>query len=258
VDVRRLCFVDAEELACDSNYWALVIKVAKKISLARIKRAMTVMGRGVRDAETDFSKLIYPAMQVSDIFYLNLNLCLGGTDQRRAHILAREIAPKLGFKKPVGIHTPLLMGLGGVGRMDVRNASQEDFINMKMSKSKPETCIFIHDSENDIRRKIMNAYCPPNQVAHNPIIEFNRYLLFSESGFELDIDRPKKYGSLVKVESFQALANAYLKGDIHPLDLKKSTATALNVKLAPVRSYFERHAEAKELYERVRKLTISR
>jgi tyrosyl-tRNA synthetase len=258
VAVGNLEFVDAEELISDPDYWALLLKVAKHLTLARVKRAMTIMGRRTRDADTDFSKLIYPTMQVSDIFYLDLDVCLGGTDQRRAHVLAREVSRKLGFKTPVGIHTPLLMSLGGLGRMDVERPSQMDVIEGKMSKSKPETCVYIHDSEDEIRRKLVNAYCPPKMVDYNPILEFNRHLLFSEEDFALRIDRPTKFGGASHVKTFRELVKGYLRGDIHPLDLKNATATALSEKLAPVRRYFAAHSEATELHEKMRKLTVSR
>jgi tyrosyl-tRNA synthetase len=258
VKMGRLCLIDAEEMADDSNYWALVLRVAKQLTLARVRRAITIMGREMSEASVDFSKLIYPTMQISDIYYLDLDICLGGTDQRRAHVLAREVSNKLGRRKPVAVHTPLLMGLSGLRRMDVRGVTQEDLISFKMSKSKPETCIFIHDGEEEVERKLLNAYCPSRQVEHNPVMDFNRYLLFSEEGFKLDIERPRKYGGSVRVESFRELSSKYAEGEIHPLDLKKATAMALNKKLAPVRSYFEEKSEAKEVYNELAGLKISR
>jgi tyrosyl-tRNA synthetase len=258
VAVGSLEFIDAEEMISNPDYWALLLRVAKHLTLARVKRAMTIMGRKTRDADTDFSKLIYPTMQVSDIFYLDLDVCVGGTDQRRAHVLAREVSRRLGLKTPVGIHTPLLMGLGGLGRMDAEKPSQKEVIDGKMSKSKPETCVYIHDGEDEIRRKLLNAYCPPKMIDYNPVLEFNRHLLFSEAGFALRIDRPPKYGGTSHVKTYRELVKGYLRGDIHPLDLKNATATALSVKLAPVRQYFAEHSEAMELYEKMRTLTVSR
>lgn len=219
---------------------------------------MTIMGRTKREASMDFSKLIYPVMQISDIYYLNLDLCLGGTDQRRAHVLAREVSGKLAKKKPIAVHTPLLIGLSGFRRMDASEVTPEDLITLKMSKSKPETCIFIHDKMEEVENKLLNAYCPPKQIAHNPLIEFNRNLLFSEKGFRLDIDRPRKYGGSISVDSFRDLCLKYEAGGIHPLDLKKATAMALNRKLDPVRSYFKDNSEARELYIKLTKSTISR
>lgn len=252
VDVDRLRIIRAEEMVRDPEYWSTVLKVAKELSLARVKRALTIMGRKQREALLDFSKLIYPCMQVADIFYLGLDICLGGTDQRKAHVMAREIASAFGREKPVAIHTPLLVGLEGMQRMDT------SLFDAKMSKSKPEKCIFIHDSEEDIRKKVLDAYCPPKEVKNNPVLEINRLLLFSDPGFTLYIDRPSQYGGPLEVSSFRELSKMYRKGELHPLDLKNAAAKALSDKLAPVREYFESNKEARELLQKISKLMITR
>ena len=128
--------------------------------------------------------------------------------------------------------------------MDVEKPSQMDVIDGKMSKSKPKTCVYIHDGEDEIRRKLVNAYCPPKMVDFNPILEFNRHLLFSKEDFVLRIDRPTKFGGIFHVKSYRELVKGYLRGDIHPLDLKNATATALSEKLAPVRQYFAANSKA--------------
>jgi tyrosyl-tRNA synthetase len=259
INMEALKLVKAEETINDPNYWALLLKVAKQLSLARVKRATTIMGRKEKEANIDFSKLIYPAMQVSDIFYLDLDICLGGTDQRKAHILAREVANKLDRKKPVGIHTFLLTGLKGFGKMtDKKRLAQEAIVDVKMSKSKPETCIFIHDDEETIRKKIQNAYCPPNQVEYNPVIEINRHILFTEPDFKLEIERPTKYGGSIVLETYEELFQRYRKGEVHPSDLKEATVTSLNRILTPLRNYFEKNSQARELYNSLTKMTISR
>ncbi len=252
IDVRRLKTIAAEEMVSDSNYWALVLRIGKGMSLARVKRAMTIMGRKQSEASVDFSKLIYPAMQVSDIFYLDLDVCLGGMDQRRAHILAREVSEKSRFRKPVAIHTPLLMGLGGPQRMEEGKLSEADLIDNKMSKSKPETCIFIHDSEEEVTKKLLNAFCPPKQVESNPVMEINRLIILAGEEPQLEVER--RYGGTLTFRSFKELAKAYQTGEVHPLDLKNATAASLNNLLDPVRQYFEQHSEARQLYEDLKKI----
>ena len=248
VPVDRIRFVQADELVSDSNYWALVLKVSKNTTLARARRALTIMGRREDEAELDSSKLIYPFMQVSDIFYLGVDIAVGGMDQRRAHMLARDVAGKLGFKKPIAIHTPLLTSLAGVGRAGGGGLkSDELIIEAKMSKSKPESTILIHDPPEAIREKIRKAYCPPRDVKFNPIIEINKYLLFRNPEFTLYIKRPEKYGGDLIVESYEQLEKLYLEGKIHPLDLKNATAEALAKYLEKTREYFRRNKEAREI-----------
>ncbi|HET6398595.1 MAG TPA: tyrosine--tRNA ligase, partial [Candidatus Thermoplasmatota archaeon] len=125
-------YVFASELAADAAYWARVVQVAKATSLARMRRAMTILGRSEDEAEADTSKFLYPAMQVADIFHLRMDLAYGGMDQRHAHMLARDAAKALGLPPPAAIHTPLVPGLqANGGRMDPAEA--------KMSKSKAES-----------------------------------------------------------------------------------------------------------------------
>jgi len=257
VNVSKLCIVDAEDLVKNKEYWELVLRIAKNTTLARVKRALTIMGRRESEAELDFSKLIYPPMQVADMFYLDVDIALGGMDQRKAHMLARDVAEKLKLKKPIAIHTPLLTGLQGAQRMEV--LSQEELmLSTKMSKSKPESTILIHDSPEDIKRKIRKAFCPSKTVEYNPVIEIARYILFKQPNFSLIIKRPEKYGGTLEVQSFNELEKLYREGKIHPLDLKNAVADALIEYLEPVRSYFMRNIEAKRLLEDMLKMTITR
>ncbi len=239
IPVDRIRFLDAEDLAGDKDYWALVIGVAKNATLARIKRSLTIMGRRADEAELDASKIIYPAMQVADIYYMDLDIALGGMDQRKAHMLARDIARRMGAKKPVAIHTPLLTGLQGTGRMDPSRLAgmevDEVYAEVKMSKSKPETTILVHEDPGEIRRKMRKAYCPQGQEEYNPVMEINKYILFQTPGFRLVVERPSKYGGTVVYETYEDLARDFREGKLHPLDLKNATAEALAKLLEPVR-----------------------
>jgi len=257
VSVERIRTIDAEELVKDKEYWGLVIKIAKNITLARVKRALTIMGRRESEAEIDFSKLIYPPMQVADMFYLGVDIALGGMDQRKAHMLARDVAGKLKLKKPIAIHIPLLTGLQGTQKMEA-SSYEEVILSVKMSKSKPESTILIHDSPEDIRRKIRKAYCPPKVVEFNPVIEIAKYILFTQQNFTLVIRRPQKYGGTIEVQNYNELEKLYKEGKIHPLDLKNAIADALINYLKPVRLYFEKNKEARELLNTMLKTTITR
>lgn len=233
--VEGVRYLYASDYVNDAGYWELVLRVAKNASLARIRRSMDIMGRTADEAEKDFSKFLYPAMQVADIFYLDLDLAYGGMDQRHAHMLCRDIAKKMDKKSPVALHTPILSSLEPGSRMDA-----------KMSKSKPTSCIFIHDSPDDVEEKIRQAYCPEGGVEDNPILEFCRYLLFP-SFDEMTIERPEKYGGDMHFESYDELAAAFAEKELHPLDLKQTVARYLNELLEPVREYFEEHPDNLEV-----------
>ena len=234
VPIDKIKFVYASDYVGDPKYWELVLRVAKSASVARVKRAMDIMGRDEHEADKDLSKLFYPAMQVADIFYLNLDVAYGGMDQRHAHMLARDVSKKINKKPPVAIHTPLLTGLqSGGGRMDP--------LEVKMSKSKTDSMISIHDNSESVKKKISKAYCPEKQVDGNPILEMCRYVIFPELNGEVFlIQRPEKFGGNLEFSSYDDLEKAFVDG-LHPLDLKNATAGYVNRILEPVHQYFEKH-----------------
>ncbi len=212
-------FIDIDSLTNDKEYWRLVIKIAKSSSLARIKRALSILGRKTEDAELDFSKLIYPLMQVADSLYLGVDIALGGLDQRKAHMLARDVAEKLGLKKPIAIHTPVLTGLSGVGKMTGTGLDVDEALAIyKMSKSRPGDAIYIDDPPEDIERKILKAYCPPREVKYNPVLEIAKYLIIPYRG-ELRVETQRE---VLIVRSQEELDQLYSSGQIHPHDLKRS------------------------------------
>lgn len=262
VDVNKLKIITADEFMDNLDYWSTVINVSKQLTLARVKRAMTIMGRKEAEGDLDFSKLIYPSLQVADIFYGGFKICLGGTDQRRAHILAREVAEKIKHPwKPIAIHTPLISGLTGIQRMNPEDVAKLDAMDIaietKMSKSKPGDAIFVHDSPEVIKKKIKNAYCPAKTIEHNPIIEINKFILFAND-FVLHVDRPTKYGGPLDINSFKELEVLFVNGKLHPLDLKNATAEALIKHLEPVRRLFETDKNAKKSLEFIQRTRITR
>ncbi|MCK5031687.1 MAG: tyrosine--tRNA ligase [Thermoplasmatales archaeon] len=235
INKEQVKFVYASDYVGDSKYWELVLRTSKATSVARVKRAMDILGRDAEEGEKDLSKLFYPAMQVSDIFYLDLDVAYGGTDQRHAHMLARDVSKKLGRKPPVAIHTPLLTGLQAGGRMDP--------IEAKMSKSKPDSMISIHDDPASVKKKISKAFCPEKQIEGNPVLEMCKYVVFPElKDKSFLIERPEKFGGNLKFTTYEELENAFVDG-LHPIDLKNGTASYINKILAPIHEYFEKHPE---------------
>src|SRR6476646_3058552 len=92
------------------DYWKNFVLFSKQITLSRTLRSLTIIGRTEKDA-LDFSQLLYPSMQSVDIKALDLDIVHAGTDQRKIHMLVREVFPKLNWKVPVSIHHHILPGL---------------------------------------------------------------------------------------------------------------------------------------------------
>ena len=90
----RVRFIWASDLVDSGEYFTTLIQLSKHTSLSRLKRALPIMGRVEGEAEKDFSMFIYPIMQVTDIAVMDVDIALGGMDQRHAHMLQRDIAEK--------------------------------------------------------------------------------------------------------------------------------------------------------------------
>ena len=95
---------------------------------------------------------------------MQADICQLGNDQRKVNMLAREYCDATKRKlKPVIVSHSMLPGL---------KEGQE-----KMSKSDPESAIFMEDSEADVNAKIKKAFCPPGVVENNPCIEYIRNIV---------------------------------------------------------------------------------
>jgi tyrosyl-tRNA synthetase len=221
------------------DYWEDFIRFSKQMTLARTMRSLTIMGRSEHEKSLDLSQLFYPPMQSVDIKALDLDIVHAGMDQRKIHMLVREIFPKLGWKVPVLVHHHLLPGLSEPVRMGIdENAVEDARISSKMSKSKPASGILIHDDEKTIREKISKAFCPVGGVEGNPILELIRYVIFHQFS-DFVIERPAKYGGSITFSNYQQIENDFLEKKIHPMDLKNATAAYINKIIEPIRQHFK-------------------
>ncbi|HNT61058.1 MAG TPA: tyrosine--tRNA ligase, partial [Candidatus Bilamarchaeaceae archaeon] len=230
----KVRFVLASEIY-DEDYWKMVLDIMRNTTTNRMLRCVTAMGRKESDALSS-AAMIYPAMQAADIFKLEVDIAHAGMDQRKVHMLAREIAPKLGEEKPVALHTGLLPGLQSCMRM---NPTEDEVIEAKMSKSVPDSAIFVHESEAEIRRKIGKAVCAPKAVEGNPMLQYAEMLVLRDR--PLKIERPAKFGGDLEIADSAQLRKEFAEGKLHPMDLKNAMAGELCGMLKPAREYFEKH-----------------
>jgi len=206
---------------------------------------------------------MYPIMQVADIFAQEINIAHSGADQRKAHVIMREVAPYLTVKplrrkhqgheeiyKPIAIHNALVLGLQQPPVWPIpRGKVKEVISSMKMSKSKPNTCVFLTDSEANIQAKLMSAFCPPKEVGYNPVLNWCEHIIFKLNK-ELEVKRPAKFGGNVHFDDYKELEKLYAHGELHPADLKPAVAQAIADILKPIREHFAKpkfHAMMHEL-----------
>ena len=216
IGLKNVKYVLGSDLQLSRDYELLVLQLSQQITLARATRSMDEVGRQM-DHPT-VSQMVYPIMQMADIAMLGVDAAVGGIDQRKIHMLAREHLVNFGYKAPVCIHTPILNGLDG----------------KKMSSSQGNY-ISVADSEEEIRKKCRKAFCPP-EIPENPILQIFQYHIFPRLQ-KITIHRPEKFGGDRTFASFADLEAAYGGGAIHPLDLKRACGDGLVEILAPVREY---------------------
>ena len=253
IDTNKVEIIWAKDIMNGIDYWDKTLRVAREISLERNMRATTIMGRK-QGEKLSMGQLFYPPMQVTDIFHMDIDICQLGMDQRRVNMLSRDVANKLGWKKPIAVHHHILLGLQGLKKI---NRRRNTLMASKMSKSDPKTCIYMHDTYEELKQKMNNAFCPPKQEEGNPLLEYCKYIIFKETN-SMKIERPQKFGGDIEFKDYDELRNAYLKGELHPTDLKKGVTEELNKLIKPVREYFEKNEKAKKLYETVKKFQITK
>ena len=253
MDLKNVEFVWASDLLNNRDYWKTVLQIARNSTVKRIIRTGEIMGRTESEV-LQSSQIIYPCMQAADIFHLKAEITQLGMDQRKVNILAREIGPKIGLWKPVIISHHMLMGLGEPPKGE---KSVDRAIEMKMSKSNPDSAIFMNDEGNEIKRKISKAYCPAGIVEENPVLEYCKYIIF-EKFKTVKIERPKKFGGNLSFSSYNELEKAFSKKKLHPMDLKQGVGEYLDRLIEPVRRKLDKNVAAQKLAQEIKSFEVTR
>jgi tyrosyl-tRNA synthetase len=236
------------------KYWPTMLDVARRFNITRIKKCCQIMGR--LEGSLTAAQILYPLMQCTDVFFLQADICQLGVDQRKVNMLAREYCDAAKKKnKPIILSHHMLYGL---------KAGQE-----KMSKSDPDSAIFMEDTQEDVERKIMNAYCPSDEenanavssdepedagkasmhltgdTLKNPCLDYIEHIIFSAPGASFSV------GSVMFSE-FAGVRSAFLAGEISENELKRGLIDQLNRLLEPVRDHFTNDERAKGLLASVK------
>ncbi|MBI5803600.1 tyrosine--tRNA ligase [Candidatus Pacearchaeota archaeon] len=199
------------------EYQLDVMRLAQKSTINRGLRSMQEIARDIENAT--ISQLWYPLMQVADIKHLGVDVALGGLEQRKIHMIGREMSKELNHEF-VAMHTPLITSLKGPGS--------------KMSKSVQGSGISVTDSKSEIEKTIRESYCPQNIVKDNPILQITKLIIFPNVKKFL-INRQEKFGGNIKIKNYLELEALYSSGKIHPLDLKNAVVNYLEEIIAPIR-----------------------
>lgn len=126
-----------------------MLKLASQITVAQMMTRDDFAKRYAEGKPIAIHEFFYPLMQAYDSVEIDSDIELGGTDQRFNTLLGRDIQAAYGKKYPqLVMLLPLLEGTDGV---------------VKMSKTYPEHCISLTDSEVDMFGKLMSI--PDNMIS---------------------------------------------------------------------------------------------
>ena len=239
----ELRFYYASELMDSGNYWARVLRCSKGATLAMVRKTFTIMGRDEASSDHDLSKFFYPAMQASDIFELDIDIAIGGMDQRKAHMFMRDVASKYGWRKATCLHTPIISSLKASG-------SRMESFDHKMSKSDPGGAILIHDEPKKLRKKMQkHAYLNPDDE-NSPIYELAEHVILPEFG-EIIVTPNPKFGEPSTWTDLNEFKQAVMNGTLHPLDAKLGVADGISRGLEKVAQHFENSPELLEMVSQI-------
>ena len=217
-------FVYGSDFQFDEEYVLDLHGLELETTLSRAERAMAEIKSG---ESVKVSQAVYPLMQALDIEYLDVDLAVGGMEQRKVHMLARDVLPKVGYDAPTCLHTPLIADLGtGEGKM-----SSSSGISISME-----------DSTEELEEKVNSAFCPPTRDPEgdleNPVLQIFEYHVFPRFE-EVVVERPEKYGGNLEYEDYESLAQDLESGELPPADAKSALAHYLDELIAPGRERLE-------------------
>ena len=162
-----------------------LLKLASNVTVAQMMTRDDFAKRYADGRPIAIHEFFYPLMQAYDSVAIDSDIELGGTDQRFNTLLGRDIQAAYGKKYPqLVMLLPLLEGTDGV---------------VKMSKTYPEHCISLTDSENDMFGKLMSI--PDNMIS--------RY-------YSLLTDATK--------EELETIDKQIAEGSVNPRDIKLKLA----------------------------------
>jgi tyrosyl-tRNA synthetase len=173
-------------------------------------------------------------------------------------MLAREYVDKnKAFKKPVIVGHHMLSGMTAPAKAEEGENDDDLAIKNKMSKSNPNSAIFMEDSVDDVNRKVKKAYCPIGQEFdedknRNPVLDYCENIIIPAHGY-ITVLRKAENGGDKTYTNYAELKADYCTELLHPSDLKPAVALAINKLLEPVRTHFETDPYAKRLLETIKK-----
>lgn len=212
INIKDLKIVKGSDFQLKPEYMFDVLRMSSFVSVHDSNKAASEVVK--MGDNPKMSGLIYPLMQAIDEQYLGVDIQLGGTDQRKIMVLARENLPKIGYEPRIEILNPLIPGL----------------IGKKMSASDEKSKIDLLDDEKIVLSKITNAECIEGNP-DNGIMAFLKYVVMTikkDKKQRFIVERDKKYGGNLEFSNYEEIEKMFAEKKLHPQDLKNAVAKEIN------------------------------
>lgn len=220
VNTEKLRFIQGTDFQLEKDYTLDVYKIAVQTTVQSVKGAGAEVVKQVENPV--LGGLLYPILQSLDEEYLNVDIQLGGVDQRKIFMFSRENLPKLGYRKRSYLMNPLIPGLAKGG---------------KMSSSEPNSKIDFDNSDEIILQKINKAYSIDGEVEGNGLLSLMRFIVFRKlNGLPFIINRDEKWGGDLEIKSYEELEELFVSKKLSSVDLKPAVAREIMNIVSPIRT----------------------
>jgi len=214
-----------------TEYYELATVFSMLVSYARQFRNPTIKEE-IRDKALgenySMGFLNFPLLQVADILGVKADLVPVGEDQLPHLELTNEVARKFNATYGGSVFKEIEPMVGRMKRLVGTDG------NTKMTKSL-NNCIYLSDSEAELKEKVMKMFTDPNRVhANDPgRVEGNPVFIYHDTFNK-------------NTEEVAELKTRYAKGTVGDVEVKQKLFVVLNDFLAPIRArrrHYEEHPD---------------
>jgi tyrosyl-tRNA synthetase len=236
-DISKLSFVKGTSFQLSKEF---TLDMYKANTIVTVRDAQHSGAEVVKQTDNPImTGLLYPVLQCLDFEYLKVDGFLGGIDQRKISMFAKELLPKLGYKrKQIHLFNKMVPGL--------RTKKNEINGDSKMSSSDNQTKIDLLDTNKNITKKINSTYCLEGDIIDNTLLIFVKMVLIpvlKKLTLNFDIIRDEKYGGNISYSNYDDIEKDFLEKKLYPVDFKNGVIQNLVIILEPIRKIFEENEE---------------
>lgn len=231
VPLDKLSFIRGSSFQLKEDYTFRVYQLASMTTFKKAQHA----GADVVKQTSDplLSGCLYPLLQALDEEFLHVDAQLGGVDQRKIFMFARDALPRLGFQKRIHLMNSLIPGLGKTG---------------KMSSTIQNSKIDFFDTDEIIRAKIRRAYSVDGQPENNCLLACLKHIIFpmKPEGATFEMKRPERYGGDRSFTCAAEVDAAFAAREVGSVDLKGAIADEMIAIITPLRETLMAHRDVYE------------